>query len=218
MDLRRFLASKEADYYGQQWGDPRLSGWRYWIAKLRHGKRVPGDLSKVVKRYIRPYVDEQSVVLEIGAGGGRWTQFLTAARELHLVELNPQFFPYLAERFAAVLPRIHFHETTGYELGAIPAASVDFVFSFGTFGHIDPSGIDLYLGEIRRVLRDGGTAVIHYADRTKRFFRDLDERELEAFSEMGRKTMEGLLARHGLRVRAHDVRLLNHSNIVVFGK
>jgi len=218
MDLRRFLASKESDYYGQQWGDPRLSGWRYWITKLRHGKRIPGDLSRVVKCYIRPYVDEQSVVLEIGAGGGRWTQFLTAARELHLVELNPQFFPYLAERFAAVLPRIHFHETTGYELGAVPPASVDFVFSFGTFGHLDPSGIDLYLSEIRRVLKDGGTAVIHYADRTKRFFRDLDERELEAFSVMDRKTMEDLLSRHSLRVQEHEIRLLNHSNIVMFGK
>lgn len=218
LDFRRFRARGEAYYYGQQWGDPALSGWRYWITKLKRGKRIPGNLSKVIERYIQPFVNEQSVVVEIGAGGGRWTQYLTAARELHLVELNAQFFPYLSVRFSHVREKLAFHETTGFELAGLEASSVDFVFSFGTFVHIEPEGIDAYLAEVRRVMKDGAIAVIHYSDTTKKFFRDLEESERGAFSNMDRWKMEDLVLSRGFVVRTNDTGLLNHSNIIVFEK
>lgn len=211
--LRRFRRSDDVGHYGDHWGDPTVSGLRYRWRRLRHGRETPGDLSKVVKRYLRPHVTPESVVLEIGPGGGRWTQFLIDAREVVLVELNAQFFPYLRKRFRKQRRKLRFYETSGYELGGIEDGSVDFVFSFGTFVHIDPEGIDAYLGEVGRVLRAGGTATIQYADRTKPFIQTVPD--FGGFSDMNAPKMEDLIAGHGFEIVQHDRTLLDHSNVVV---
>jgi SAM-dependent methyltransferase len=214
--LRRFRRADEDGHYGDHWGDPTLSGLQYHWRRLRHGRETPGNLSKVVKRYLLPHVTPDSAVLEIGPGGGRWTQFLIGAREVTLVELNAQFFPYLRKRFRRQRRKLHFYETSGYELHGIEDDSVDFVFSFGTFVHIEREGIDEYLGEIARVLRSGGTTTIQYADRTKPFIQTVPD--FGGFSDMNAPRMEGLIAGHGLEVVEHDRTLLDHSNIVVLRK
>jgi cyclopropane fatty-acyl-phospholipid synthase-like methyltransferase len=179
--------------------------------------RVPGDLPKVITYYIKPYIANDTVALEIGSGGGRWTQYMLQARELILVDLNAQFFPYLKQRFEQVESKLRFYQTKGYELDGIEADCVDFIFSFGTFVHIDPEGIDLYFDQIKRVMKPGAIGVIHYADRSKKFFRDKEPGYL-GFSDMNAGKMEGLLSKHSLNLREHNVTLLNHSNIVVFQK
>jgi SAM-dependent methyltransferase len=193
-----------------------MSRVEYLRHRLRGGRPRPGDLSKVVKRYLRPYVTQDSVVLEIGPGGGRWTQYLLPARKVVVVELNPQFFDYLRERFGADAAKLSFYETSGYELAGIDSDSIDFVFSFGTFVHLAPEGIDQYLGEIRRVLRPGAVSSIQYADRTKPYFGDAGDSR--GFSNMNAGEMERLLARHGFEVVVHDRSLLSHSNVAVFRK
>jgi SAM-dependent methyltransferase len=217
-DLGRFRERRPDRHYGDQWGDPSVGGFRYLLRKLRYGKRVPGDLSKVVQRYVRPYVGRDTVALEIGAGGGRWTRYLLDAREIVVVELNDEFFPYLEQRFRDAARKLCFYRTSGYELHGVDSDSVDFVFSFGTFVHIDPDGIEEYLGEIRRVMRPGAVATIQYADRTKRFFRELDRPGYGGFSDMSAEKMEALLSRRGFELVAHDRSLLNHSNVAVLRK
>jgi SAM-dependent methyltransferase len=214
-DLNRYVDRHVPRHYGDQWGDPSVTGLRYAWRKLRMGNRLPGNLAKVRKRVLEPYVEEDTVALEIGPGGGRWTRYLLRAREVIVVELNSEFFPYLEERFPESKEKLRFYQTSGYELDGIESRSVDFVFSFGTFVHIDPDGIDAYLGEIRRVLRPGGTATIHYGDRTKKFFAGRPP-GYAGFSDMNAAKMEELLSRHELEVVAHDRTSLNHSNVVVF--
>jgi SAM-dependent methyltransferase len=214
--LRRFRRRDEDGHYGDHWGDPTLTGLRYRWHRLRHGRTSPGDLGKVVQRHLRPYVTPDSVVLEIGPGGGRWTQFLVGAREVVLVDLNKQFFRYLRKRFRRHKAKLRFYQTSGYELHDIDAGSIDFVFSFGTFVHIDPEGIDEYLGEIGRVLRPGGKCTIQYADRDKPFLQEAAE--WNGFSDMNAPRMEGLVAGRGLEIVEHDRALLDHSNLVVIRK
>ena len=212
--LRRFKRGDEDGHYGDHWGDPMLSGWRYHWHRLRNGRTQPGDLSKVVRKYLSPFVTPESVVLEIGPGGGRWTQFLIGSREVILVELNKQFFRYLRKRFRKQRRKLRFYQTSGYELNGIDAGSIDFVFSFGTFVHIDPEGIDEYLGEIHRVLKPRGNATLQYADRTKPYFTGRDN--WDGFSDMNGPKMEAMLAARGFTVVQHDQDLLKHSNVVVF--
>ena len=138
----------EAGYYGDQWGDPSLGGLALLWRRVRRGERPPGDLAKVLKHYLSPYVTADASVLEIGPGGGRWTQFLMPAREIVLVDLNAEFFPYLEDRFRDHAAKLRFYQTSGYELAGVETESVDFVFSFGTFVHIRPRGIDEYLGDV----------------------------------------------------------------------
>ena len=214
--LRRFRRADEDGHYGDHWGDTAISGLRYHWRRLLHGRESPGNLSKVVKRYLRPHVSPDSVVLEIGPGGGRWTQFLIGAREVVLVELNSQFFRYLRKRFRKHRRKLRFYETTGYELKGIDDGSIDFVFSFGTFVHIEAEGIAEYLGEIARVLRAGGTGTIQYADRDKPLIQTVPD--WGGFSDMTASKMEDLVAGRGFEIVEHDRSLLDHSNVVVIRK
>jgi ubiquinone/menaquinone biosynthesis C-methylase UbiE len=217
-DLKRFRRrgkrGRAKGHYGDHWGDPSLTGIRYQLHRLWPGNDSIGDLSKVVKHHLKPYVHADSVVLEIGAGGGRWTQYLIGAREVVVAELNRQFFRYLRQRFKSDKHKLRFYETTGFELNGIESASIDFVFSFGTFVHIDPEGIDAYLAEIHRVLKPGGNGTLQYADRTKPYFNGRDD--WGGFSDMNGPKMEAMLAARDFEIVEHEQSLLKHSNVVVF--
>jgi SAM-dependent methyltransferase len=213
-DLARFRKRGYTRYYGDRWGDPSLTGVRYLWKRFRRRGRIAGNLAKVRKRYLERYVSPDTVALEIGAGGGRWTQYLMGAREVIVVELNDEFFSYLEERFRESAAKLRFYKTSDYEMGGVDDDSVDFVFSFGTFVHIAPKGIEQYLGEIRRVLRPGGIASIHYADRSKKFFANRP-RGYAGFSNMNARKMEAIARRQGFELVEHDRRTLIHSNVAV---
>lgn len=216
-DLNRFTSRKKTrGYFGDQWGDPDVTGLRrllHWIRLIVLHRAGPANLSDVVKYYIEPYVTPQSVVLEIGPGGGRWTKYLLAAKEIIVVELNPEFFPYLQERFKDHLSKFRFYHTSGYELDGVEADSVDFIFTFVTFVHIEPDGIYSYLGHIKRVLKPGAIAIIQYADKTKR-----RARMNRGFSNMNPGKMEAFVSQYGFRLLDHNTRLLGHSSIAVIQK
>lgn len=181
-------------FWGNQWGPPQ---------------ERPA-LQAVIDRYITPFIHADTVVLEIGPGGGRWTQFLVGARELVLVDLNPEFFDYLRERFPAERARLRFYATRGAELDGIDDRSIDFVFSFGALVHVDPADIEAYLGHLHRVMKPGARAALQYADKTKPAARDND-----SFSHMDAPTMEAFARRADFAIEVHDTTLITHSNIVV---
>lgn len=136
------------------------------------------------------------------------------ADEIILVDLVAEFFPYLRERFAEHEDKLRFYETTDAELDAIDASTVDFVFSFGVFVHVDPPQIADYLGEIQRVLRPGGIAVLQYADKRK----DIAARS-RIFSDMTAARLQEMVdAFASLTIRDSDEDLLAHSNIAVIAK
>jgi SAM-dependent methyltransferase len=205
---RRFSARHPKQPYGNEWGDPELRGWHYLVRRLLHPGSMPGPLHKVVDLYIRPHVTPEATVLELGCGGGRWTRYLVAARRLIAVDIDEVFFEALRARFPAA--RLEFYQSSGFELDGIATESVDFVFSFGTFVHLEPEGIAAYLAEIRRVLRPNAIAVIQYADKRKPAARNK-----KSFSAM---TAERMAAISPLELVVQDTRLLNHSNIAVMRK
>jgi SAM-dependent methyltransferase len=192
--IESFVPSREEEHFGDRWGDPKLFK----------------PLLAVRKRFLDPYLAPGQVVLEIGSGGGRWTQYLlrSAARVI-VVELNPEFFAYLLRRFPGDAARLELYQTSGYEMRGVPDGTVDLVFSFDVLVHIDPEGIAGYLAETRRVLRPRGRAVLHYGDIDKPI-----AQANRGFSRMTRARMEALLAQAGLRILDHDTELLFHSNIV----
>jgi SAM-dependent methyltransferase len=185
-----------------------LRGWRYLVQRVIHRRAIPGPLYKVVDHYIQPYVTANATIVEIGSGGGRWTQYLVGAKKLIAVDINPIFFESLCARFPDA--HLEFYQSAGFELTGIASGTIDYVFSFGTFVHIEPAGIAAYLSEIRRVLKPGGVAVIQYAAKDKRA-----ARSKRTFSAMTAARMEAMAP---LPIATHDTRLLNHSNIVVFSK
>ncbi len=195
--ITEFEASDDEPHFGDRWGDPETFE----------------PLLAVRKRFVDPYVRPGQTILEIGSGGGRLTQFLLDAARLIVVDLNLAVFEYLRGRFADHLDKIQFYQTSGYEMAGIPDASVDLVFTFDVFVHVEPEGIGQYLQEIERVLKPGGRAVVHYGDIRKKIARDNP-----GFSRMTQAKMEALLATTNLAVLKHDTEVMFHSNLVALEK
>ncbi len=100
-------------------------------------------------------------VLEIGPGGGRWTEIIAPRAERTIVV---DVAPAVLELVASRVPGVETVLSPGAALPGVAAGSVDAVWSFDVFVHIAPVDQAGYLLEVGRVLRPGGIAVIHHAD------------------------------------------------------
>lgn len=232
------MQGSKRDYYGAHWGDPDPAGAfpsrlrkvlpesimagllnitplrKVLNARRRDQTVYHPALYRVLTQYLRPFIRPDVTVLEIGPGGGRWTKYMLDAKHLTLVELNTEFFDYLRERFAAQVSKLRFYQTRNYELEGVDSGSIDFAFSFGVFVHIDPEGIQGYLGELERVVKPGGHIVLQYADKTKEA-----GRAHKGFSDMTPAKMEAFVgALPALEIVKHDTTILNHSTVIVLKK
>lgn len=139
----------------------------------------------LIETFLRPNVTEQSTVLEIGPGHGRWTEhYAPIARDVRLVDLSPACLEFCARRFAD-RKNIQYHATDGKRLPGAQDGSVDFVWSYDAFVHMERDVIDSYLAEVARVLRPGGRAVIHHPGR--RHLARLARPILRKFDPAGRR-------------------------------
>ncbi len=104
-------------------------------------------------------------VLEIGPGGGRWTAEILALepRRLVLVDLTETCLELCRERFGAQRPDIEYLLGDGRSLAGVEDASIDLIWSFDVFVHVEKPEVGAYAKEFARVLRPGGLAIVHYA-------------------------------------------------------
>jgi ubiquinone/menaquinone biosynthesis C-methylase UbiE len=189
-----FFAKHEI--YGYQWGDPRQTTAAF-----------------VIPEFIAPYLKKGGVTLEIGPGGGRYSQFLKESGTCIFVEYNPEFFPILRRMFEGSKCAIECIHSTNCTFPAVPDKSVDFVFSFDCFVHLDLPLIETYLREIRRVLRSPESiAVLHYADQRK----PLAQEKGTSFSPTDPTIMRRLVEAAGLKILAEDTERISHSAIMAF--
>ena len=147
-------------------------------------------------------------MLEIGSGGGRWTRYLLPARRLYCVDVNPEMFHYILGRLGPQ-PNLSFVRTQGTDLPGIEPESIDLVFTFGTFVHLEAEFIDGYLKSIRDVIKPDADVLIHYSDKEKPA-----AAANEGFAHTNTVVMEDLLAKNGYVIVEHGTDFLPHSNIV----
>ena len=111
---------------------------------------------------------EPRSIVEIGPGAGRFSEVLAErAERLVLVDVTDEALrrcrEHLGER-----PGVEYVRTDGASLPGVESGSIDLVWSFEAFVHMQPVDVAAYVGEIARVLRPGGRAVIHHAARRDR--------------------------------------------------
>ena len=112
---------------------------------------------------IKKYLPAESV-LEIGAGHGRWSEYLLRyCDQLHLNDISNNCLNYCRQRFVQN-DNVSFYKTEGAKLTEIKDNSIDFVFSFDSLVHADLGVIESYIAEINRVLKKGGHAFIHHSN------------------------------------------------------
>lgn len=182
------------DVYGLEWGDPDV---------------VP-PLTYVRDHFLKPYISPNTTVVEIGPGGGRWTQYMLKAKRLYAVDYHQELLNELKSNFDA--GNIAYIKNNGDDFPNIKDGSVDFLFSFGTFVHLDVDIIDRYLRNMKALLNKGSNAVIQYSDKTKPLGKGN-----AGFSENDPDRMRELILSHGYSIYEEDVKTLWHSSIVRFG-
>lgn len=124
--------------------------------------------ASVIEHVMLPNLADGGAALEIGPGGGRWSEVLQGrADRLLLVDVAERVLEVCRERFADAT-NIDYVLTDGATLPGVADASVAFVWSFDALVHVAPLDIASYLSEIARVLEPGGRAVIHHSGRFQR--------------------------------------------------
>jgi ubiquinone/menaquinone biosynthesis C-methylase UbiE len=156
------------DWNREAWGREHEweEGGDEWSGMAAHCK-VPYPEWKrgLIEAFLLPHLGPDRDVVEIAPGHGRWSEtIIPASRSVRLVDLNPECLQACKERFADATT-VDYIQTDGSSI-PVDDASADFVWSFDSFVHIDPPDVFAYIGELARVLRPGGYAVIHHADKT----------------------------------------------------
>lgn len=196
LHLEMLLKERDGQLYGLQWGDP---------------DRQP-NLEMIRDIALLPHVGEGQRVVEIGPGGGRWTRYMKAAGRIYAVDPFQDLLDELAKNFAD-WPNLELVLNEGSDLPGIEDGSIDFVFTFGVFVHLDPDVVEGYLREIARVLHPEGRAFMQYSDKTKpRAFRN------RGFAVNHPAMMREMLDSTGFTIEWENTTALPHSACVMCHK
>lgn len=207
---------QEWEWYGKNYlrSSNRNSGQLgdEWSVPEEIGIEVPAErvVEFLDEKIFAPFLDNLESVLEIGAGGGRFTEILLPkARRVLAADTSPSMIEILRRRYGDA-PGVECLLLNGRDLKPIPDSSLDAVFSYDVFVHLSHQNIYVYLSEMKRVLKPGGKSVIHHANTLsplgwRKFIRD-SERNRQglppqgAFAFMTPGLMRELAMRAGLVV------------------
>jgi SAM-dependent methyltransferase len=171
-----------------------LEAWsRYdWSARGEEWTSSPQFKAGIVDNILVPNIPADSRILEVGPGAGRWTEvLLTLSKHLTLVDLTPECIRLCQERFSNAA-NVSYFLNDGKDLGFIPPASVDRIWSFDVFVHIQSSDVDDYVRQFAAILTPGGRGIIHHSAKgaTVKLWR----------SDMTTQRMAEFCLNHGLKV------------------
>lgn len=127
---------------------------------------VPYDKWKdqLVRTFLVPNMRPESTVLEIGPGHGRWSTLIPQRIPkgiLHLVDLSSGCIEFCKKRLISHA-NVLYHVNDGRNLGMLPDKSIDFVWSFDTFVHIEEPEVRVYARDLCRVMKPQSMGVIHH--------------------------------------------------------
>jgi len=196
--LRRLLGAlrdvfSSGNIYGLEWGDPDT------MEPLRF----------VRDRYILPYVNPNHNAIEIGPGGGRWTRYLLGFGKLFVVDYHKELLDELKKTYRK--RNMQFIRNNGTDFPGIQRDSIDYLFSFGTFVHLDTHLIEAYLRNMKPIVKTGTNIVIHYSDKTK-----IMAQMNNGFSDNTPEKMRQMVLSAGYRILEEDLTTMWHSSIIRF--
>jgi SAM-dependent methyltransferase len=205
---------------GDRWNNPR---------KLGMDVEAPEDVVPYLDRnVIEPFLGRCDVLLEIGPGGGRFTEvLLPRCTRLIAAETSPNMLELLRKRFPGD-DRLDLQLLDGQGLHQVADDSIDGAFSYDVFVHLQHWDIYNYLTELNRVLKPGGKAVIHHSNLLselgwKQFLfdvrRQLNQHKLPAsFVANTPELMREFIARSGLECVRTDTQTVRRDCITFIRK
>jgi len=138
--------------------------WENWNWSARGEEWTPSSEWKasVVRTFLDPFFTDRSVILELGPGAGRWTEYLLEKCDRLIgVDISETSVRECERRFHDSRKAI-FEVGNGENLSSIESGSVDAIWSFDVFVHINKPQFRSYLAEFARVLRADGLGLIQH--------------------------------------------------------
>jgi SAM-dependent methyltransferase len=169
------------------------------------------EVERIVAEWIEPFVTPDSAVAEIGVGGGRVARLVAGeVARLECFDLSEGMLEH-ARRTLADHRNVGFHLVEGPKLPDELTRSLDFVYSFDVFVHLDLHTQWKYIQEIGRVLKPGGRAFLHTANLTApggwQRFAAQDHYTLDGHYFVTPEVVKTLVGHSGLRmIRESDPR------------
>lgn len=122
-------------------------------------KEYGHNYETLYKTLVKPFENNNHLCLEIGCGGGVWTnKLINSFKQVYAIDVIP--------RSPLLHSNIIYYELNSFDYfcSNIDNNSIDFVFSFGCFCHLPNSALYEYIKNIYRVLKKNGNAVLMFAD------------------------------------------------------
>jgi SAM-dependent methyltransferase len=130
---------------GEEWGGPKFAD---------------AIVERLAAEYLGPDVD----VLELGCGGGKFSRRIAPrVRSLVCADISAPMLEQTRNELARQgdAEGVEFCQLSGIDFHGIPDSSVDFIFSYDVQLHMQPQNIFSYMLDARRILRPGGTFMLH---------------------------------------------------------
>ena len=184
-----------------------------WSDDVRQFRGLEPEVWKqmIVDELIDGRIPAGSTVLEIGPGAGRWTEYLQPrAGHLVLADISARCIELCRERFAAA-DNIEYHVIADDELAFVQDQSLDAIWAYDVFVHINPADTENYLRAFGRTLKPGGVAVIHHAGT----YASEEEAATGFRSHVTAELFAGMAERHGLQVLEQNTALPHHPGDVI---
>jgi phospholipid N-methyltransferase len=191
--LQTLEKAMKFDVFGIHWGDPDVNE----------------ELKIIRDMFVLRYINSGHNALEIGPGGGRWTKYLLGFRKLYVVDYYPEMFEELKKNYNET--NMIFIKNNGTNFPSIKEGSIDYLFSFGTFVHLDTDLIEQYLESMKSIVKPGANIVIQYSDKNK-----IIAQKDHSFSENTPDKMRNMVSRAGYKILEEDLTTLPHSSVMRF--
>ena len=121
------------------------------------------EVRKLIKGRLGHYISWKHPALEIGPGDGLWTQELVGFDPLYVADVHEEFLQSTAQKFNSLYQRRlrPYHIAHG-DLSALPKEQFGFIFAWNVFNYFSLDTIEMYLEQIKPLLKPGGVVMFSY--------------------------------------------------------
>lgn len=136
------------------------------------GRSTYGDLGYLSCLYalyaacIKPYVNADTIVCEIGCGRGAWTKTFLSAKEIWCLDVVPpeynEFWNYVGSH-----EHVKYLQVNDFSCSELPDNHFTYFFSFGCLCHVPFEGTTQYMQNMYRKLKPGSHGFVMVADYDK---------------------------------------------------
>lgn len=160
------------DRYAEHWQDPAFRAGQAdapdeipFLERIGDEWGRRRDVDAIVDGFILPWVGPDSIVGEIGCGGGRVAErVVPRVGGFYGFDISARMLEHAREVITD--PRAQFVLLENARLPGDLSESLDFIYAFDVFLHLDLYVMRRYFEEMARVLKAGGKAFVHTTNLT----------------------------------------------------